>query len=182
MRKLTTSEINRLSPEDFEKAQKLPIIVVLDNVRSHHNTGSIFRTCDAFACEQIYLCGITGTPPHRDIHKTALGATETVKWQYFETTFEAIQTLKSNGYTIVALEIAENSINIDDFKITEDQKIALILGNEVEGIQQDILNICDTCLEIPQYGTKHSLNVSVSGGIAIWTLAKMMIRLKPLYC
>ena len=174
MRKLYTDEIKRLSHEDFEKAQKIPLIVVLDNIRSHHNTGSIFRTCDAFACEEIYLCGITGIPPHRDIHKTALGATETVKWQYFENTIEAVQILKDKGYTIIALEIAENSTNIDDFSIEKNKKTALILGNEVDGINQDILDICDVCLEIPQYGTKHSLNVSVSGGIAIWTLMKML--------
>lgn len=174
MRKLNTEEINRLTPEDFIDTKKLPLIVVLNNIRSHHNTGAIFRTCDAFASESIYLCGITGVPPHRDIHKTALGATETVHWEYFENTLEAIQKLKNNNYKIIALEIAENSTSIDEFQINPKEKIALILGNEVHGIDQEVLDICDNCIEIPQYGTKHSLNVSVSGGIAIWTISKLL--------
>ncbi|MDR2009195.1 MAG: RNA methyltransferase [Bacteroidales bacterium] len=174
MRKLDITEIKRLTPEDFKEAEKNPLIVVLDNIRSHHNTGAVFRTCDAFACEAVYLCGITGTPPHRDIHKTALGATETVHWEYFENTMEAVKILKSKNYKLIALEIAENSTHIDEYLPEKNEKTALILGNEVNGIDQKILDICDICIEIPQYGTKHSLNVSVSGGIAIWTLTKKM--------
>lgn len=174
MRKLPISEIPRLSNEEFKNTDKLNLVVVLDNIRSHHNTGAVFRTCDAFACEAVYICGITGKPPHRDIHKTALGATETVDWKYFENTLDAIQELKKNGYKIMSLEIAEGSTQIDSVKIDSSDKIALVLGNEVKGVEQDIINISDNCLEIPQYGTKHSLNVSVSGGIAIWTITKKM--------
>lgn len=172
MRKLSTDEISRLSPEDFKNKDKIPLVVVLNNIRSHHNTGAVFRTCDAFACKAIYLCGITGTPPHRDIHKTALGATETVCWEYYEDIVALVEMLKKKGYSIVALEIAENSIDIDDYSPAPNEKIALILGNEVNGVDQEVIDICDYCLEIPQYGTKHSLNVSVSGGIAIWTISK----------
>ncbi len=174
MRKLPISEIPRLSNEEFKNTDKLNLVVVLDNIRSHHNTGAVFRTCDAFACEAVYICGITGKPPHRDIHKTALGATETVDWKYFKNTIDAVQELKDNGYKIMSLEIAEGSTQIDSVKIDSSDKIALILGNEVKGVEQDIINISDNCLEIPQYGTKHSLNVSVSGGIAIWTITKKM--------
>jgi tRNA G18 (ribose-2'-O)-methylase SpoU len=172
MRKLPISEIGRLSPDEYKQIPKLDLIVVLDNIRSHHNTGAIFRTCDAFACKAVFLCGITGTPPHRDIHKTALGATETVDWQYFESAIDVAKKLKSEGYVIIVLEIAEGSINISDFTPSSNQKYALFLGNEVNGVQQEILDICDYCIEIPQYGTKHSLNVSVSGGIAIWEICK----------
>lgn len=176
MRKLQIEEIPRLSIYQFDQIEKIPLIVVLDNIRSHHNTGAVFRTCDAFACEAVYLCGITGIPPHRDIHKTALGATDTVKWEYFENSLDAAKNLKNKGYKIVALEIAEGSTQIDDFDILRGEKIALFLGNEVNGVEQCIIDIADACLEIPQYGTKHSLNVSVSGGIAIWSLAKQMLK------
>ncbi|MDD3858713.1 MAG: RNA methyltransferase [Bacteroidales bacterium] len=172
MRKLPINEIGRISPEEYKIIPKLDLIVVLDNIRSHHNTGAIFRTCDAFACKAVYLCGITGTPPHRDIHKTALGATETVDWRYFDSAIDTVRKLKSEGYIIIVLEIAEGSINISDFSPSLSEKYALILGNEVNGVQQEIIDICDLCLEIPQYGTKHSLNVSVSGGIAIWEICK----------
>jgi len=172
MRKLPIEEIGRISPEEFKNSPKRELIVVLDDIRSHHNTGAIFRTCDAFACQAVYLCGITGTPPHRDIQKTALGASETVAWKYFKNTLEAVNELKDDGYKIVALEIAEGSTAIDDYNPSPDDKIAIILGNEVNGVMQEILDICDYCLEIPQYGTKHSLNVSVSGGIAIWEICK----------
>jgi tRNA G18 (ribose-2'-O)-methylase SpoU len=175
MRKLPINEILRLSNQEFEQLKKAPLVIVLDNIRSHHNTGAVFRTCDAFACEEVYLCGITGTPPHRDIHKTALGATDTVKWQYHENALETVTKLKLDGYTIVSLEIAEGSVSIEDYKPESGQKIALILGNEVKGVDQSIIDISDICLEIPQFGTKHSLNVSVSGGIAIWDLS-MKIR------
>ncbi len=177
MRKLPINEIPRLSNQDFEKIEKTPLIVVLDNIRSHHNTGAVFRTCDAFACEAVYLCGITGTPPHRDIHKTALGATDTVKWEYHKNAIEAVKKLKDDGYTIVSLEIAEGSVQIDDYQPSKGQKTALILGNEVKGVDQSIIDISDFCLEIPQYGTKHSLNVSVSGGIAIWDLSRKINNL-----
>lgn len=174
MRKLPIDEIRRLSPKEYELIDKLDLVVLLDDIRSHHNTGAIFRTCDAFACTGVYLCGITGTPPHRDIHKTALGATDTVCWKYFESAIDAINELKSEGYKIIVLEIAESSTNINDFNPSNKDKYALILGNEVNGVQQDILDICDYCLEIPQYGTKHSLNVSVSGGIAIWEICNKL--------
>ncbi len=174
MRKLPIDEIGRLSPEEYKEIVKLPVIAVLDDIRSHHNTGAVFRTCDAFACEAVYLCGITGTPPHRDIQKTALGATETVSWKYYESTMTAVTELKSKGYKIAVLEIAEGSIDITSFNPATDEKIALILGNEVNGVNQEIIDICDYCLEIPQYGTKHSLNVSVSGGIALWEICKKL--------
>jgi tRNA G18 (ribose-2'-O)-methylase SpoU len=174
MRKLPIEEIGRVSAEEFRSVDKLSVIAVLDDIRSHHNTGAVFRTMDAFACEAVYLCGITGTPPHRDIQKTALGATETVPWQYFESALKAVQNLKDNGYKIIALEIAEGSTDIRNFKVSADEKIALVLGNEVNGVDQQIIDICDVCLEIPQYGTKHSLNVSVSAGIALWEICKGM--------
>ncbi|MDD3686601.1 MAG: RNA methyltransferase [Bacteroidales bacterium] len=174
MRKLPIEEIGRVSAEEFRSVDKLSVIAVLDDIRSHHNTGAVFRTMDAFACEAVYLCGITGTPPHRDIQKTALGATETVPWQYFESALKAVQNLKNNGYKIIALEIAEGSTDIRNFKVSADEKIALVLGNEVNGVDQQIIDICDICLEIPQYGTKHSLNVSVSAGIALWEICKGM--------
>ncbi|MDR2834617.1 MAG: RNA methyltransferase [Bacteroidales bacterium] len=171
MRKLSTEEILRISVEEFKNTEKLPIVVVLNDIRSHHNTGAIFRTCDAFACEAVYLCGITGIPPHRDIHKTALGATETVKWKYFQNIDEIVNILKEQNYSLIALEIAENSIKIEDFSVNHNEKIALIVGNEVNGIDQNVLDLCDKCIEIPQFGTKHSLNVSVSCGIALWKIS-----------
>lgn len=177
MRKLSTSEMGRLSVEEFKDAKKNPLVVVLDNVRSHHNVGAVFRTCDAFVCERLLLCGITGTPPHRDIQKTALGATETVAWKYYENTIDAVTELKSLGYKIVALEIAEGSIAVDAFTAEEGEKYALVLGNEVDGVDDCIMDLADICLEIPQFGTKHSLNVSVSGGIAIWEMSKKILRL-----
>ena len=177
IRKLSVTEIPRISSAQYKTFKKIPLIVVLDNIRSNHNTGAIFRTCDAFACEGIHLTGITGKPPHREINKTALGATETVDWQYFESTMECIEKLKSSGYIILALEIAEGSIPVNEFFPEMYQKYALILGHEVNGIDQEILNLSDQCLEIPQYGTKHSLNVSVSGGIAIWELAAKLRRI-----
>ncbi len=175
IRKLPIHEIGRISPQEFAIKEKLPLIVVLNDIRSHHNTGAIFRTMDAFAGKAVYLCGITGKPPHRDIQKTALGASETVNWKYFNSALEAVKELKHENYKIIALEIAQGSIDIQNFKIDNTDKIALILGNEVNGIDQDILDICDFCIEIPQYGTKHSLNVSVSGGIAIWEICKKLI-------
>lgn len=171
-RKLGINEMGRLSPDEFKKVEKIPLICVLEDIRSHHNTGSVFRTCDAFACEAVYLCGITGVPPHREIQKTALGATETVEWKYFQNSLDAVKELKSKGYKIVVLEIAEGSLDIDDFELHNVDKVGLILGNEVHGVSDDVMKLADYCLEIPQYGTKHSLNVSVSAGIALWTLTK----------
>ena len=171
MRKLKITELKRLSPEDFKQTEKTPLIVVLDNVRSLHNVGSVFRTSDAFLIEAIYLCGITATPPHPEIHKTALGAENTVEWQYFENTIDAVRQLKQKSYRILAVEQAENSISIDRFQM-ENHRYAVILGNEVKGIDQAVMDICDACLEIPQFGTKHSLNVSVAAGIVIWEIFK----------
>jgi tRNA G18 (ribose-2'-O)-methylase SpoU len=171
MRKLKITELKRLSPEDFKQTEKLPVIVVLDNVRSLHNVGSVFRTSDAFLIEAIYLCGITATPPHAEIHKTALGAENTVEWQYFEHTPDAVLQLKQKGYRILAVEQAENSVSLDKFQL-ENHRYAIILGNEVKGIDQKVMDCCDACIEIPQFGTKHSLNVSVAAGIVIWEIFK----------
>lgn len=172
MRKLTTKELNRVSVEDFKQQTKNPIVCVLDNIRSQHNIGSIFRTCDAFNVESIYLCGITATPPNREISKTALGATESVNWEYFKTTEEAIEKLKKNGYILIGIEQVENSICLNTYKFEQNKKIGIIFGNEVNGIEQNILNIVDYCIEIPQFGTKHSFNVSVTAGIVLWELSK----------
>lgn len=170
MRKLTMNELNRLSVEDFRAVGKLPVVIVLDNIRSQNNTGSVFRTADAFRMEEVLLCGITATPPHREIHKTALGATESVKWRYMEQTADAVSELKNRGYRIVAVEQAEGSLLLQDYLPEPDEKIALVFGNEVNGIDDNILNMCDVCIEIPQFGTKHSINVSVAVGIVIWDI------------
>ena len=171
MRKLKITELKRLSPEDFKQTKKIPVIIVLDNVRSLHNVGSVFRTSDAFLIEAIYLCGITASPPHPEIHKTALGAENTVEWQYFENTLDAVQLLKQKDYRILAVEQAENSIPLEKFRL-ENNRYAVIFGNEVKGIEQEVMDICDACIEIPQFGTKHSLNVSVAAGIVIWEIFK----------
>ncbi|MDR1437369.1 MAG: RNA methyltransferase [Candidatus Symbiothrix sp.] len=171
MRKLKITELNRLSPDDFKRAAKIPLIVVLDNVRSLHNVGSVFRTSDAFLIEAIYLCGITATPPHAEIHKTALGAENTVEWKYFENTPEAVNELKRKGYCIAAVEQAENSRRPDEFHF-ETEPLAVIFGNEVRGVDQEVMNLCDLCIEIPQFGVKHSLNVSVAAGIVLWEIRK----------
>jgi tRNA G18 (ribose-2'-O)-methylase SpoU len=177
MRKLLKEELNRLSAEEFRKHGKMPVIIVLDNVRSHLNVGSIFRTADSFLIEQICLCGITGTPPHRDIHKTALGATETVSWKHYATGMEAVRELKTKGYEIISVEQAENAIMLNDFQPLPDKKYALIFGNEVEGVDQQIVNESDVVIEIPQYGTKHSLNIAVSVGIVVWDLiSKLQVK------
>lgn len=168
MRKLNQSELGRMSAEDHKKAQKLPVIVVLDNLRSQHNIGSVFRTADAFRIETIYLCGICATPPHREIHKTALGATESVNWKYFKTTMQAVEELKTSGYKICVVEQTEGSMPVDDFELPESNGLAVIFGNEVGGVDQAIIDASDFCVEIPQFGTKHSLNVAVSAGIMIW--------------
>ena len=171
MRKLSTDELNRISKEDFEKTEKLPIIILLDNIRSLSNVGAFFRTADAFRISELYLCGITACPPHREIHKTALGADETVKWRYFETTEAACQALKAENYKIYAVEQVEGSIPLQDFKY--EPQTAYILGNEVEGVSEGALPYCDGAIELPQAGTKHSINVSVCAGIVMWKLFEM---------
>lgn len=169
MKKLTISQIKRLSREEFRCAAKTPFVVVLDNVRSLNNIGSFFRTCDAFRIEAIFLCGISATPPHKEIHKTALGATESVAWRYFERTEQAIAALRAENYEVLAVEQAENSCLLSDFRVKK-QKYALVFGHEVKGVTQKVIDLCDSCLEIPQYGTKHSFNVSVSAGIVLWEM------------
>ena len=173
--KLKITEMNRLTPEEFKSTKKLPLVVVLDNVRSLHNVGSVFRTGDAFLIESVYLCGITCTPPHAEIHKTALGAESTVEWEYFSETLDAVSKLKSHGYTVFSIEQAKGSVLLPDIELDRTQKYAVVLGNEVKGVQQKVVDACDGCIEIPQYGTKHSLNVSVTGGIIIWEFYKLLI-------
>lgn len=168
-------ELNRLSVDDFKKQEKTPIILILDNVRSLNNVGSIFRTADAFLIEAIYLCGITATPPHREIQKTALGATESVDWKYFEDVQKAINDLKEKKYKIISVEQVENPVYLNDFKPSKEEKYAIVLGNEVEGVNQDIIVQSDYCIEVPQFGTKHSINVSVCAGIIVWD---MFVKLK----
>jgi len=171
--------MNRLSPEAFKAEKKIPLIVVLDNVRSLHNVGAIFRTSDAFLVESVYLCGITCTPPHAEIHKTALGAENTVEWKYFEDTHQAVESLKTNHYTVFAIEQVFGSTMLNDIQLDHKKKYAVILGNEVKGVQQTVVDLCDGCIEIPQHGTKHSLNVSVTGGIIIWEMFKKMDNSTP---
>ncbi len=168
MRKLKLDELNRATVNEFKIQNKLPVTVVLDNIRSMHNIGSIFRTCDGFAVEQIYLCGITAQPPHREIEKTALGATQSVSWTYFENPLQAIEQLRNNNYQIIAIEQAENSVMLNQFSSSGDEKYALIFGNEVNGVSDEVMQQIDACIEIPQFGTKHSFNVVVSAGIVLW--------------
>lgn len=174
MRKLKITELNRLSAEEFRAAEKIPLVVVLDDIRSLHNVGSVFRTSDAFRIARIYLCGITARPPHPEIHKTALGAEFSVDWIYKRDTLEAVSELKAENYTIYAVEQAEGSIMLDRFDTHTGQRYAVILGNEVKGVKQEVIDACDGCIEIPQYGTKHSLNVSVTAGIVLWDLFKRL--------
>lgn len=175
MRKLKITELNRVSIEEFKRQEKIPLIVVLDNVRSLHNVGSVFRTSDAFLVETVYLCGITSTPPHAEIHKTALGAENSVAWRYFEDCHQAVNELKSAGYTVLAVEQAEGSTLLTNLTLDKEKKYAVVFGNEVKGVQQTVIDLCQGCIEIPQFGTKHSLNVSVTAGIVIWEMA---IKLK----
>lgn len=170
MRKLENSELDRKSIEDFKKSDKTPLILVLDDIRSLHNIGSVFRTADAFLIEKIILCGITATPPNKEIHKTALGATETVAWEHHENVLEVIENLKKDNVLTLAIEQVESAIFLQDFKVEKDQKYALVFGNEVYGVAQEAVAICDGCIEIPQLGTKHSLNIAVSAGIVVWDL------------
>lgn len=171
-KKLQNEELNRISTDEFKQTKKTPLIIVLDNIRSLNNIGSVFRTADAFLIEAVYLCGITAQPPHRDIQKTALGATETVTWKYFENTTLALADLKQKQYKIAAIEQTENSTMLNDFRVKLDEKWALVFGNEVNGVDQEIINQSDVVIEIPQYGTKHSLNISVSTGIVVWEIQK----------
>lgn len=172
--KLKITEMNRLSLDKFKTVRKTALIVVLDNVRSLHNVGALFRTSDAFLVEEIYLCGITNSPPNAEIHKTALGAEDAVKWSYFDDTHEAIETLRKNGYETYAVEQAKGSIDLFDLELEQSKKYAVVLGHEVKGVQQSVIDMCEACIEIPQFGTKHSLNVSVTGGIIIWEFFKKL--------
>jgi len=172
MRKLLNRELERKTVEQFRKSEKSPFVIVLDNVRSQSNVGSIFRTADAFLTEAIYLCGITAKPPHREIQKTALGATESVAWKYFSKTTDAIHDLKEDGYKIIGVEQAEGSVALDDFKVENDKRYALVFGHEINGVDQEVLNNCDSCIEISQFGTKHSFNIAISVGIVLWEFNK----------
>lgn len=174
MRKLKITELNRISIEEFKEADKLPLVVVLDDIRSLHNIGSVFRTADAFRIECIYLCGITATPPHPEMHKTALGAEFTVDWKYVNNAVETVDNLRSEGYVVYSVEQAEGSIMLDELTLDRSKKYAVVMGNEVKGVQQEVIDHSDGCIEIPQYGTKHSLNVSVTAGIVMWDLFKKL--------
>jgi 23S rRNA (guanosine2251-2'-O)-methyltransferase len=175
MRKLLNSELGRKSVEEYRKSGKSPFVIILDNVRSHNNVGSVFRTADAFLTSKIYLCGITARPPHRDIQKTALGATDSVEWSYYESSFDAVMELKKKGYVILGIEQAEDSVDLNDVKIDSGKKYALVFGHEVNGVDQRIIDICDMCIEIPQFGTKHSFNIAVSAGIVLWELNRKIL-------
>lgn len=178
LRKLKITEMNRLTVEEFKEAAKLPLVVVLDEVRSLHNIGAVFRTSDAFLVNSIYLCGITATPPHPEMHKTALGAEYTVEWKYFKNTLDAVEELHKEGYTVMSIEQCEGSMMLDKLEVEAGKKYAIVMGNEVKGVQQEVVNRCDGCIEIPQYGTKHSLNVSVTAGIVLWEFANRLIALR----
>lgn len=179
VKKLSMEELGRLDAETYKSSPKIPLVVVLDNIRSQQNTGSVFRTGDAYRIEALYLCGITATPPHREIHRSALGATETVDWRYFHTTREAIADLRSKGYTIAGIEQMAGSVSLNDFKVSGNQPLAVIFGNEVEGLSEDILQELDLAIELPQYGTKHSLNISVCAGIVIWNIFNQFVEQRP---
>lgn len=174
MRKLTVEELNRMDIEEFHQSEKLPLIIVLDNIRSLHNVGSVFRTADAFRLQGVWLCGITACPPAAEIHKTALGAEDSVNWEYFEDTLDAVERLQREGYEVLAVEQVEGSLKLNTFRIDPTKRYALILGNEVKGVRQDVVDAADAALEIPQYGTKHSMNVSVTAGIVMWEFERQM--------
>lgn len=178
MRKLKVTELKRIDVRQFKTSDKTPLTVVLDDVRSMYNVGSVFRTADSFRLEKIMLCGITACPPHPEIHKTALGAELSMEWEKCENTIEAVNKLHEEGYEVYALEQVEHSVPLQNFKVEQGKKYALILGNEVKGVSQEAVNICDGAIEIPQFGTKHSMNVSVSGGIAIWQIASQLLKLQ----
>ena len=174
MHKLTVEEMGRLEVSEFKAARKLPVVMVLDNIRSLHNVGSVFRTADAFRLQGVCLCGITGCPPQQEIHKTALGAEDSVDWQYYSTTEEALVKLRAEGYTIYSIEQVEGSLKMDTLVLPPDSRYALVMGNEVKGVQQQVVDASDACIEIPQFGTKHSLNVSVTAGIVMWEFARQL--------
>ena len=175
MRKIRTIEMKRLTVEEFQRVEKMPLVVVLDDVRSMHNVGSVFRTADAFRVSDVVLCGITGRPPHAEIHKTALGAEDSVSWHYFPTALEAVENLRSEGYTILSIEQVEHSTKLPSFHPELGRKYAVVLGNEVKGVHQEVVDASDGCIEIPQLGTKHSLNVSVTAGIIIYEFARELL-------
>ena len=179
MRKLKVTEMGRKSVEEFKDSHKMSLVVVLDHVRSLYNVGSVFRTSDAFLVQGIWLCGITAQPPHPEIHKTALGAEDSVEWKYFERTQDAVLWLKEKGYTVLAIEQCEGSTMLQNFQPDNDKKYAVVLGNEVKGVQQEVVDMCDGCIEIPQFGTKHSMNVSVTAGIIIWSIADHFLLREP---
>ena len=174
MRKLKNNELGRITVDEFKSVEKTPIIVVLDNIRSLNNIGSVFRTSDAFLIEKIYLCGICATPPNKDIHKTALGATESVAWEYVEDTLTLVEKLKAENIRVLAIEQVENSTKLNTFYPEKNEKYAIVMGNEVKGVQQKVVNAADACIEIPQLGTKHSLNISVTTGVVLWDLFQKM--------
>ena len=174
-RKLQNEELNRISTEEFKQAAKLPVVIILDNIRSQNNVGSVFRTSDAFRIEKIYLCGITSTPENREVHKTALGAEDAVEWEYVKETRDVVEKLKTEGYRIFSIEQAENTTSLEDLSIGLDGKYALVFGNEVKGVQQDIIDRSHSCVEIPQFGTKHSFNISVTVGIVLWQIVRPLL-------
>lgn len=176
MRKLKVTELNRISVAEFKKSDKYPLVVILDNVRSQHNVGAVFRTADAFRIQGICLCGITACPPKSDIHKTALGAEDSVEWTYYEDTIDAVNHLHEEGYEVWAVEQVSGSIMLQNFDLKPAKPYAIIMGNEVQGVRQDVVDLCDGCLEIPQFGTKHSLNVSVTTGIVMWDFMKKFME------
>ncbi|WP_291868608.1 RNA methyltransferase [Maribacter sp.] len=178
MRKLKNEELDRLDLEGFKKANKTPIVIVLDSIRSLNNIGSVFRTSDAFLIEKIYLCGITATPPNRDINKTALGATESVAWEYKEHTLDIVKELLADGYVTFAVEQAEKSLMLQNFKAKANEKYVLVFGNEVKGVSQEVVDVCSGVIEIPQFGTKHSLNIAVSAGVVIWDFSSKIQAIK----
>lgn len=175
-RKLQNEELNRISADEFKEARKLPVTIILDNIRSQNNVGSVFRTSDAFRIEKIYLCGITSTPENREVHKTALGAEDAVNWEYNRDTLSVVEKLKSEGYLIYSVEQAENSTSLENFRIDPKQKYALIFGNEVKGVQQEVIDESHGCIEIPQFGTKHSFNISVTAGIVLWQIVTPWLK------
>jgi 23S rRNA (guanosine2251-2'-O)-methyltransferase len=179
MRKLTMEELGRKTINDFHQSKKNPVTILLDNVRSMHNVGSVFRTADSFLAEQVILCGYTPQPPHRDIQKTALGATETVSWKHYMNTVDAVQQLKQEGYVIIAVEQVAGSTPLNHFRISAQQKMAVVFGNEVNGVSDEVLQLCDAAIEIPQSGTKHSLNISVAAGIVLWKIFEQYINILP---
>lgn len=174
-RKLQNEELNRISTEEFKQAAKLPVVIILDNIRSQNNVGSVFRTSDAFRIEKIYLCGITSTPENREVHKTALGAEDAVEWEYVKETRDIVDRLKAEGYRIFSVEQAENTLSLEDLSIDLDGKYALVFGNEVKGVQQDIIDRSHACVEIPQFGTKHSFNISVTVGMVLWQIVRPLL-------